>query len=81
MHAEIAELRARIDHLEADGDPAPIKPEGDWKTVGEIAYETGYSESGIRRWIKYESVRVWRHGGHVYIDARTVPSAKVRKNV
>jgi excisionase family DNA binding protein len=67
----IAELRAAGGLNQTESDEQPI-------TLKEAAFRTGYSESNIRRLISEEVIVAKKIGGHVLVDAKTLPIAKLR---
>ena len=72
---EIIKLSGRLAKVEVA--PPPIE-HVERVTLKQAAYMSGYTVSGVRRWVRVGKVRSNKIGGHVLIDSASLPGA--RKN-
>ena len=58
--------------------PDPL-PGPEMKTAKQVAYETGYSPSYVRKWMANGTVEVVRRGGRALVVAASVPPPRSAK--
>jgi hypothetical protein len=83
LTARVGELEASNRELRAALGLDPPKPSigPAWKTVGQVAGETGYSEPQVRKWIRGGTLAHRKVGGRVLVDASLpLPRRRVRKD-
>lgn len=77
-HQNATDIRVNRHDVALDLAPAALPIGDEEMSIKEIAFETGYSTSGVRRWVQHGIVKSRKLGGAVLIDRRSIPE-KVKK--